>query len=203
MNKKHATYQPLTKKELKAFFEPYRQTFSDWEVEHDVVLARKQGPLRQTIYIEGLRYAAYRPGHSVRLLINIPDGCDLLHQFLDGKNRQVERREHPTKWSLVLKAMEEQFLPSIRLPLNVAETLRLAEEEARQDGFDNINSLTGLAVLNAYLENPERAVYWCGRVEETAANLERPLGDWETRKRQYALDLKQAIKIGEERKFLS
>ena len=203
MNKKLATYLPLTKKELTEFFEAYRQAFPDWEVEHDVVLTRKHGPLRQAIYLEGLRYAAYRPGHSIDLLINVPDGCSLLQQHLDVKHRQVERREHAAKWPVVLNAMEEQFLPAIRKPLDVAETLRLAEEEMERDRINNINHFTGLAVLNAYLGNTERALYWCGRVEETATHLGRPLGDWETRKRRYSLELQQAIMAGNVLAFLA
>ena len=99
--------------------------------------------------------------------------------------------------------MEEQFVPSIRKPLDAAETLRLAEEEAERDRIHNINYSTGLAVLNAHLGNTERALYWCGRVEETAAHLGRPLGDWETRKRCYSLDLQRAVSAGKERDFLS
>lgn len=200
---KFATYRPLTKKEMKELFEPYRQAFPDWEVEHDVMLTRKHGPLRQAIDFQCLRYAAYRPAHSVDILINIPDGCSLLHQYLDGKHQVVERRQHPTKWPEVLTAMEEQFRPSIRKPLDVAETLRLAEEEAERDRIDKINYSTGLAVLNAYVGNAERALYWCARVEERAANLGRPLGDWEIRKREYSLALQQAIRAEQVHGFLT
>ena len=112
-------------------------------------------------------------------------------------SRKIPIRSSPTM------AMEEQFLPSIRKPLDVAETLRLTEEEADRDRIDNINYSTGLAVLNAYLGKVERAIYWCGRVEETATHLGRPLGDWETRKRRYVLELQQAVKAGKEREFLS
>lgn len=198
-----ATYQPLARKELKAFFEPYRRAFPDWQVEHDVALTRKQDPLRQVIFFEGLRYAAYRPAHSIQLLINIPDGCGLLHQYLDVKNREVERGQHATKWPKVLKAMEEQFEPLIRRPLDVAETLVIAEEAASRDRIENINYLTGLAALNAYLGNAERARYWCGRVENRAASLGRALADWETRKRHFVSELLQAMTTGEERDFLS
>ena len=200
---KKTIYQPLSKMELKSFFEPYRQAFPDWSVEHDLMLSRQNGPIRQGIFLYGLSYAAYRPEHFIEIQFAIPDGCSLLNQSLDIKHRQVERREHETKWPLVLKAMEEQFLPPIRQPLNVTEVLRFAEEEAARDRIENINYLTGLAVLNAYVANAERAIYWCCRVEESAANLGRPLGDWETRKRLFILELQHAIKTGKEREFLS
>lgn len=194
---------PLTKKQLVAYFQPYRDALPDWAVEHDVMLTRTHGPLKQAIHFQALRSGAYRPSHAVDILVRVPDGCSILHKHLDVKHREVLPRDHAAKWPLILKAMEEQFLPPIRQPLDVAETLRLAEEEADRDRIENINYLTGLAVLSAYLRNAERAIFWCGRVEETAAHLGRPLGDWETRKRCYALDLQQAIKTGKEREVLS
>lgn len=203
MNSRITAYAPLTKRELQECFESYRNAFPAWNVEHDVMLTRKHGPLRQAIYLESLRYAAYRPAHSVDLLFNIPDGCTILHQQLDVKHREVERRQHRTKWPLVLKAMEEQFQPSIRKPLDMAETLLLAEDEVERNRIDNINYSTGLAALNAYLGNRDRALYWCRRIEEAATNMGRPVGDWEIRKRRYALELKQAVKAGTAREFLS
>ena len=194
---------PLTKKQLVEYFQPYREAFPDWGVEHDLLLTRTHGPLKQAIHFQALRSGAYRPSNAIDILMRVPDGCSVLHKHLDVKHREVLAREHATKWPLVLKAMEEQFLPSIRKPLDVAETLRLTEEEADRDRIDNINYSTGLAVLNAYLGKVERAIYWCGRVEETATHLGRPLGDWETRKRRYVLELQQAVKAGKEREFLS
>jgi len=194
---------PLTKKHLVEYLQPYREALPDWAVEHDVMLTRTHGPLKQVIHFQALRSGSYRPSHAVDILVHVPDGCSILHKHLDIKHREVLPRDHATKWPLVLRAMEEQFEPSIRQPLGVAETLRLAEEEAGRDRINNINYSIGLAVLNAYLGNAERALYWCGRVEETATHLRRALGDWETRKRRYALDLQQAIKAGKEREFLS
>ncbi len=59
----------------------------------------------------------------------------------------------------MVKAMEEQFLPSVRKPLDTAEVLKLAEEEVVRDKIDNINYLSsGLAALNAYVGNMDRPV---------------------------------------------
>lgn len=194
---------PLTKKQLVGYFQPYRDALPDWGTEYDVMLTRTHGPLRQAIHFQALRSGAYRPSHAVDILVRVPDGCSILHRHLDVKHREVLPRDHAAKWPLVLRAMEEQFLPPIRKPLDVAEVLRLAEAETDRDHIANINYLTGLTVLNAYLGKAERAIFWCGRVEETAAHLGRPLGDWETRKRCFILDLQQAIKAGKEQEFLS
>lgn len=198
-----AKIAPLTKKQLTAYFQPYREAFPEWAVEHDVVLTRTCGPLKQTIHFQALRSGAYRPSHAIDILVPVPDGCSILHRHLDCKHREVLPREHSAKWPLVLKAMEEQFVPSIRNPLNVADALRLGEEEAERDCIANINYMTGLAALNAYIGNIERALHWCSRVEERATSIGRPLGDWEIRKRRYAVSLQQALKAGEEREFLT
>lgn len=196
-------FVPLTKQQLIACFQPYREAFLDWEVEHDTVLARARGPLKQTIYFQSLRTGAYRPSHAVEILLPIPDGCSILHSHLDIKHRDVFPREHSAKWPQMLKAMEEQFIPPIRKPLDVAETLQFGEKEAEVDRIENINHMAGLAALNAYLGNTKRAGYWCGRLEIRAVHIGRPLGDWEVRKRQYALALQQAIDAGKGQKFVT
>ena len=194
---------PITKKQLLECFKPYSAALSDWAVEHDVMLSRTHGALKQVIHFEALPSGVYRPTHAVEILAGVPDGCSMLHKHLDVKHREVLPRDHAVKWPSVLKAMEEQFLPAIRQPLDVAETLRLAEEQAQRDRIDNINYSTGLAVLNAYLGNTARGLYWCGRVEEAAAHLGRALADWETRKRRNAFELQQAIKACKHGEFLS
>jgi hypothetical protein len=212
MNSKLKNYRPLSRKELKQFFEPYRQAFPDWTVEHDVMLTRKQGPLRQGMFLHRLGYAAYRPEHFIDLSISIPDGCGLIHQHLDVKHRQVERLAHERMWAKVLKAMEEQFVPSIRKPLDVAQTLWLAELEVERNQVDNVNHFVGLAALNAYLGNSEKALHWCDRGERSvrdwiaeyeAASINISVPDWMARKREYALALRQAIEAGTLREFFA
>jgi hypothetical protein len=193
---------PLTKRQLVEYFQVYREAFPDWAVEHDVMLTRTHGPIKQLIDFQAQRSGAYRPSGGVRILLPIPDGCSILHQYLDVKHREILPREHPSKWPLVLKAMEEQFVPPIRKPLDVAETLRFGEEEAIRDRIDNMNYTMGLAAINAYLGNAERAIYWCHRVEERAANMGRPLADWEIRKKDFAHELREALEAGHEGELL-
>src|SRR6267142_2839700 len=98
---------PLTKKQLVEYFQPYREAFPDWAVEHDVTLTRTHGPLKQAIHFQAVRSGAYRPSHAIDISMRVPDGCSILHKHLDVKHREVLPREHATKWPLVLKAMEE------------------------------------------------------------------------------------------------
>ncbi len=47
--------RPVTMKQLREYFKDYRSAFPDWAVEHDVVLARSEGPIKQHIAFEALR----------------------------------------------------------------------------------------------------------------------------------------------------
>lgn len=196
-------YTPLTKKQLMECFRPYREAFPDWSVEYDVMLTRSDSPLRQIIDFQSLQSGSYRPVMAISILLPIPDGCSILHRQLDVRHRQVSAREHPTKWPFVLKAMEEQFLPSIRKPLDLVESLRLGEEEAERDQIENTNYTTGLAALNAYVGNRERSLDWCNRIEKQLKTLGREPAAWESRKGQFVRELRQAIELGKERDFLT
>jgi hypothetical protein len=193
---------PLKKTELVQYFQVYRDAFPDWAVEHDVVLTRRQGPIRQYIAFEALRSGSYRPSCAVTPVLRIPDGCTFLHQFLDVKHESVSRRQHPIKAPLVLKAMEEQFIPPVREPLDVVEIVERCERDVHERNIQNMNHFAGLAALTAFLGRRDRAVYWCDQAEMRFANLGRQPGDWEVRKAQFAIDLRHAVESGNAREFL-
>ncbi|HWA49608.1 MAG TPA: hypothetical protein VG742_15150 [Dongiaceae bacterium] len=196
-----AIIKPLTKRQLIEYFQVYRDAFPEWAVEHDVVLVRTQGPVTQYISFEALRSGAYRPACSVEVA-GPPNRVQMLFRFLDIKHRQVLPREHPTMWPRVLKAMEEQFFPSIRRPLDVAEVLRLAEEEVQRDRIDNINFSAGLAVLNAHVGNTERALLWCEQAERQAAGRGPTAADWELQQVQFTRELREVFENGDRESLL-
>ena len=192
--------RPLTKQELTKYFSDYRREFPDWAVEHDVVLTRQQEPLKQRIAFEALRDGTYRPSHSMDVLI-APD-VGILPRFLDIKHREILPREHAGKWRQVVRAMEEQFQPSIRKPLDVVEVLRLGEQEVALSPQANANYLTGLAALSAYVGDVERALSWGDRVEERLRSQGRPPAPWELRLADFNRRLRQAVQSGQQRAFL-
>ena len=99
--------------------------------------------------------------------------------------------------------MEEQFIPPVRMRLDANETLQYAEQSVKPYGGDvGINCSTGLAALNAYLGESERALYWCSQVEVKAASMGRELADWEIRKRQFTSELREVVNAGKARDFL-
>ncbi len=188
--------------ELREFFANYRSAFPDWQVKHDVTLARANGPVKQSICFQALKSGAYRPSCSIEILC-APPSTRILGNWLDIKHQQIDRREHAEKWPRVVTAMEKQFQPAIRSQLNVIDVLRLGEEEIKVKQIDNINNSSGLAALNAYVDNTARASFWCDRIEEQLKTRGREPADWEILHAHFALQLRHAIQNGMHRTYLS
>ena len=193
--------KPLTKAQLAGFFRDYRDAFPGWSVEADVVLSRALGPVKQVIAFEALRSGAYRPSHSIEVT-GPPDTGQLLFQHLDVRHREVLPREHATKWPFVVKAMEEQFLPAVREPLDLARVLRLGEEQVARDGSENPVSFSSLAALSAHLGDSDRSLRWCDRSSSRLASLGRDPADWESRLDSFNQQLRKSIQTGRVREFL-
>jgi hypothetical protein len=191
----------MTKAELISIFKDYRDAFPMWSVEHDVVLARAVGPVKQFIAFEDLSSGDYRPSNRIEVE-GPPDGGQLLFQFLDYPYRQVRPREHAAKWPLVVKAMEEQFLPPVREPLGLARVLQLSEEQIAREGIENSVYFSTLAALSVYLGDLDRALRWCDRSSSRLASLGREPADWELRLGSFNQQLRASIQTGRAREFL-
>ena len=179
-------WKRLTKAQLIGYFNDYRSEFPDWAVEHEVVLVRALGPIRQHIAFERLSIGAYRPMCSIHV-IGPPGGAQLLPRFLDVKHREVSPRQHAAMWRPVLKAMEEQFVPPVRKPLELAEVLALAEDNVMRYGIGSVNCLCALATLNAHARQAGTCsvvVQWAGAVDRSS--WARPCGLGNTESRLYA-----------------
>jgi hypothetical protein len=189
-------YLPLTKKQLNEIVSCYAPMFAEWECVKGQVFTRTHGPIMQCVGIEPLRYKAYRPWSSIRAT-PLPT-VRMLHQVLDIKHRAVELRAHPLKWKEVMAAMEEQFEPPIRKPLDLREIGGLCEQRARQ----STNDLCMLAILNAYTGETEKALISCEQMQSLPAPTLAPRLDWEERHKEFGRQLRQAIEAGKERQFL-
>lgn len=188
--------QPLTKKQLAEIVECYATVFPDWRLIDGNRLERSFGPVVQQIGFEALRSGAYRPAMVMRAL-PLPT-VRMLHQFLDIKHVQILPRQHPVMWKSVVAAMEEQFRPSIRKPLDLREIKGLCEQEAKE----STNDLCMLAILNAYLGEKEKALACCERMQTLPPPTLAPRLDWEERHKEFGRQLRQAIEAGNERQFL-
>jgi hypothetical protein len=193
--------KPLSKTQLVEYFNTYRDRFPDWAVEHEVTLTRMAWPIKQVVAFQALRSGAYRPSSVVAILPALGH-CHVLSKWLDIKHREILPREHASKWAMVLEAMEQQFLPLIRKPLDVAEVVQLAEEEVVREKIENINYSCGLATLNACLGNQDRALWWCDRLEAQLSCLGRAPADWEMQKSAFTRQLRDAIRRGDAQALL-
>jgi hypothetical protein len=187
---------PLTKRQFAEIVHCYATVFPGWDLINGQVFARTHGPIVQYVGIETLCSGAYRPWSGIRCL-PLPT-VRMLHQHLDVKHRQVSLREHPSKWKGVLAAMEQQFRPSIRKPLDLREVKGLCEREARE----STNDLCMLAILNTYLDEKEQALSHCERMQTLPPPTLAPRLDWEERHKEFGRQLRHAIEAGNERQFL-
>jgi hypothetical protein len=191
----------MTKAQLVGYFRDYRAVFPEWSVKHDVVLCRSTGPVEQQIGFQALRSGGYRPSHSVDVAGG-PDGGQVLFQFLDVRHCQILPREHAAKWPLVVRAMEDQFLPALREPLEPTEVLRLGEESVERGEADSSVVFSSLAALSAHLGELDKSLKWCDRSDSRLASMGRELADWELRLASFNQQLRQAVQVGRTGEFL-
>ena len=123
----------------------------------------------------------------------------MLHQLLDVKHREVEYRWHERKLADTLAAMEQQFLPNIRKPLDVVAVLTLCEAETRPG---STNDLTMLAILYAWLGRDNEALDSCERLQHCPLPTLAPMPEWEETMRSFGRELAEAVKGGTAREFL-
>ena len=188
--------QPLTKKQLSEIVECYATVFPDWQLLDGNRLERTFGPVVQHIGFEALRGGAYRPMGAIWAL-PLPTVA-MLHQFLDIKYVQILPRQHVRVWRDVVGAMEKQFCPSIRKPLELLEIKGLCEQQART----TTNDLCMLAILNAYIGEREKAFICCENMQSITTPMLAHLPEWEERHRNFCRELQKAIETGNERQFI-
>jgi hypothetical protein len=188
--------KPMTKKQLKDVVCEYATAFPDWTIFEDNAFVREHGPIQQMIWFQKLRSGAYRPTHVVRALPIVISR--MLTQMLDVRNRETDYKRHKTRWRDVVGAMEQQFKPSIRKPLDIAEVASLCEAEARE----TTNDLVMLAILYAWLGRRDKALSCCTRMQSCAPPTLAPVPEWEEQMKAFGRALAQAVETGAERGFL-
>jgi hypothetical protein len=193
-------YAPMTKAQLKSVIADYAARFPDWELVHDgMAFVRGSGPIRQMIWFQKMSSAAYRPTHVINTsALPMPR---MLTQIMDVKHREVEYRLHEQKFANTLAAMEQQFQPDIRKPLDIAEVLALCEAEAGAMP-DATNNITMLAILSAWLDRKAEALDYCERMQHCPLPMLAPMLEWENTMRTFGRALAKAVGAGTAREFL-
>ncbi len=108
-------------------------------------------------------------------------------------------------WQGVVRDMEEQFIPNLRKPLDIAEVLRLAEEQAESGGYTNTRYLIGLATLNVHLGRDARAIEWCNRAEASIERFRQSMDcpEWMLKQEEFNWKLRDAVRTGRGKAFLA
>ncbi|WP_294293351.1 hypothetical protein [uncultured Sphingomonas sp.] len=195
-------YTPITKAQLKEVVAQYAAKFPDWVMFVDgTAFVRREGPIQQMIWFQKMSSASYRPTHGIRSLVLPEAFIRMLPQMLDVKHREVEHRWHERKFGATLTAMEQQFRPDIRKPLDIAEALALCEAEAAAMP-DTTNNMTMLAILNAWLGCDAEALNRCERMQHCPLPTLAPMAEWEAAMRAFGRDLARAVEAGTARAFL-
>lgn len=186
----------ITKAQLAKIAKCYSDVFPDWEFLDGSRLVRICFPIIQQIGFEATSSGSYRPATQIRAL-PLPT-IRMLPQFLDAKHCQIHLREHLSKWESVVTAMEQQFLPSIRKPMDLREIEKLCEQAAHEKTKD----YSMLAILNAWLGEREKAILYCQRVQTVPPLRPDPRPEWELEQQDFCRKLHQAIEAGSGRQFL-
>lgn len=206
MNNKQAAllkkYTPISKGQLQAVVSDYAARFPEWAIFVDgTAFVRCSGPIRQMIWFQKMSSAAYRPTHGISSLVLPKAHIRMLPQVLDVKHREVEHRWHDRKFAATLAAMEQQFRPDIRKPLDIAEVLVLCEAEAAAMP-DMTNDMAMLAILYAWLGRNIEALDCCERMQRCPLPKLAPMPEWEEAMRAFGRNLAKAVQAGSAREFL-
>jgi hypothetical protein len=186
----------LTAKQLRNFVDDYSAIFTEWRSIGGYAFVRSDGPFRQSVGFESLLSGAYRPMNAISTTVG-PEAV-LHHQFLDVKHREVQPREHSRMRDRVARAMDEQFEPSIRSPLEPIKVLALCEHRA----VGKIRDASGLAVANAYLGNVQRSFYWLERIRSVFESIEGEPAAWQRELVDFGKQLRDALVEGTAENFL-
>lgn len=195
-------YTPMTKGQLKTVVSEYAARFPEWTIFVDgTAFVRRSGPIQQMIWFQKMSSAAYRPTHGIGSLVLPEAHIRMLPQVLDVRHREVEHRWHDRKFTDTLAAMEEQFRPDIRKPLDVSDVLALCEAEAAVMP-DTTNNMTMLAILYAWLGRDTQALECCERMQHCPLPKLAPMPEWEEVMRTFGRNLAKAAQAGSAREFL-
>jgi len=192
----------MSESQLRKCFRDYRSAFEGWDVEHHTVLVQKQGPISQHIGFEALSIGSYRPMHYIRIL-GPPRGGQVLFMFLDIFHREVMADEHETKWPRIVKAMEEQFVPPIREPLDAKRILACIEERDAKGSFGRPISFSTIAALCGHIGDAELASKWLDRSEKAEIELGDWQSDWRAELVTFNSHFRKAIQEGSMQEFLN
>jgi hypothetical protein len=210
--------EALTRKEsprvqrLREIAKDYVTAFPGWSLYRDDFffgLWRSSGPIRQNIWFGVMSDGEYRLSHDVTAFIphlkTIEDQVPwvgMLAQFLSIRDglQSISPSRHASRWRDAVSAMEREFKPDLREPLNLAEVAEMCVAETL--GYWDENNLPMLAILNASIGRTDEARQCCIRLQSLESPDDAEMLDWGRAMKAFGLDLLKAIEAGQERQFL-
>lgn len=192
----------MTKKQIKEVVAEYATHFPKWVVSSDRAgIVRESGPIQQEIWFHALRTGDYRPMHGISSLVLPEARIGMLTQLLDVRNRESTLKQHAARMPNMLAAMEQQFRPDVRKPLDVAEVLELCEAEAGSMP-DTTNNMTMLAILSGWLGRDRDALAYCERIQHCPLPTLAPMPEWQDAMRAFGRELAEAVRSRNAKVFL-
>lgn len=180
----------------------YATHFPEWSLYSDgTAFLRELGPVRQMIWFQALLTGDYRPMHGISSLALPEAHIRMLPQMLDVRNRESNLEQHASRMPGILAAIEWQFRPDVRKPLDITDVLELCEAEACTMQ-DTTNNMTMLAILSAWLCRDAEALGYCERMQHCSPPSLVPMPEWEDAMRTFGRDLTEAIESGHGKAFL-
>lgn len=193
-------YKPMTRKQLRDVTAFYAGHFPGWEiVAGRTTFARREFPIEQFVWFQPMGSGSYRPTHAIRAL-PFPEGWPAMLHRTPRHPMSVDYRWHTTNWETMLAAMERDFQPNMREPIDIAHVLWLCENSAYSKSELRPNDLAMLAILNAWLGRNEEALDYCRQIQVYS----NPYGLNEHQQKIFAYEpgLRKAIEEGQARTYL-
>lgn len=185
----------ITKKQMRPIIAEYAMAIK-WPHPVPHALARSNGPFLQAITFERLSSGDYRPMTFVQVLVapTVDQGgrTDFIYQVPTGRPRVLSLRSHREQMPAMIRAMEVEFVPSIREAIDIQRTLKLCEESATP----TCTQVYALAAANAYLGSFEASRAWCVRFDDAVNRLCLPWQDWQFQQKAFLSSLQEWIADG-------
>lgn len=197
---------------LREIAEDYATAFPGWSFYKDDFffgLWRSSGPIRQNIWFGVMSDGEYRLSHDVTAFVphlqaigNVKPWVGMLPQFLSIRDglQSISPSRHAARWRDAVAAMDREFKPSLREPLDLAKIVEMCIAETL--GYWGENNLAMVAILNASMGRTDEARQCCIRLQSLERSDDDML-DWQRAMKAFGLDLLKAIEAGEEEQFLA
>lgn len=172
-------------------------------------LWRSSGPIRQNIWFGVMSDGEYRLSHDVTAFIphlkaieNQKPWVGMLAQLLSIRDRlqSISASRHAARWRDAVAAMEREFKPDIRAPLDLTEIAEMCVAETL--GYWGQNNLAMVAILYAATGRTDEARQCCIRLQSIEWPDDDEMVDWDRAMKAFGLDLLKAIEAGEVQQFL-